>query len=310
MNAATVVGSEHDRLVTLKLGFAFTPTMPPERLRPVARLVEAAGLDELWVWEDCFAESGIASAALALAATERLTVGIGLLPVPLRNVAMTAMELATLERAIPGRLIAGIGHGVQPWMEQVGSRVASPVTLLREYADALRRLLDGETVSVSGRYVRLDAVALGWPPEARLPLMLGGQGPVTLRLAAELGDGLLLANALSLDEVAAAAQVAGPDLPVVVTVIAATGDDAPDRVDSDLLTWRADADPGQQRYAAVGGDASAIAALLLELGERGATNVVIQATRDEQDVDGLIAFLGTEVRPLLRAADLRPAALS
>ena len=295
--------------MTLKLGFAFTPTMPPERLRPVARLAEAAGLDELWVWEDCFTESGIASAALALAATEHLTVGIGLLPVPLRNVALTAMELATLERAIPGRLIAGIGHGVQPWMEQVGSRVASPVTLLREYADALRRLLDGETVSMSGRYVHLDAVALGWPPEARLPLMIGGQGPVTLRLAAELGDGLLLANALSLDEVATAAQVAGPELPVVVTVIAATGDDAGERVDADLLTWRADADPGARRYAVVGGDAAAIATHLLALGECGATNFVIQATRDEQDVDGLIAFLGAEVQPLLRSAGHRSAAL-
>ena len=52
----------------------------------------------MWLWEDCFAESGIATAAAALAWTERLTVGIGLLPVPLRNVALSAMENATLER--------------------------------------------------------------------------------------------------------------------------------------------------------------------------------------------------------------------
>ena len=61
--------------MSLRLGFTFTPSMPPERLRPVARAVEAAGLDELWVWEDCFTESGIASAALALGATERISVG-------------------------------------------------------------------------------------------------------------------------------------------------------------------------------------------------------------------------------------------
>jgi 5,10-methylenetetrahydromethanopterin reductase len=185
----------------MRLGFAFTPPMPPERIRPVARAVEAAGLDELWVWEDLFTESGIATAALALGATERITVAIGLMPVPLRNVALTAMELATLERAIPDRLIAGIGHGVLPWMAQVGARVASPVTLLREYAQALRGLLDGETVTVDGRYVHLEGAALGWPPLRRLPLMIGGGGPVTQRLAVELGDGLLLANALTLDEV-------------------------------------------------------------------------------------------------------------
>lgn len=286
--------------MNLRLGFAFTPVMPPERVRPVARAVEAAGLDELWVSEDCFTESGIATAALALGATERVKVAIGLLPAPLRNVALTAMELATLDRAIPGRLIAGIGHGVQPWIEQAGARVDSPVTLLREYADALRRLLDGETVSVEGRYLRLDRVALGWPPERKIPLMIGGRGPVTLRLAAELGDGVLLANALSVDEIVEASAIAGQGTPLVVTVIAATGEGAAERVGADLLSWRTDADPGSQRYAIVGGDAFTIATFLNELGALGVTSVAIEAARDEPDVDGLIAFLGREVRPLLR----------
>jgi alkanesulfonate monooxygenase SsuD/methylene tetrahydromethanopterin reductase-like flavin-dependent oxidoreductase (luciferase family) len=298
-----VGGFGHDELMPAlrppRLGFAFTPVMPPERLRPIARAVEAAGLDELWVWEDCFTESGIASAALALGATEHITVGIGLLPVPLRNVALTAMELATLERAIPGRLIAGVGHGVQTWMGQVGARVESPVTLLSEYAIALRRLLDGESVTVDGRYVRLDGVQLGWPPEKRLPLMIGGGGPVTLRLAAELGDGVLLANTLSLDEVDAAAAIAGAEKPLVLTVIAATGDRAAERVDADLRTWRADADQQRQGYAVASGDAASIAAQLLALAGRGVTNLAIEATRDEPDVEGLIAFLGREVRPLL-----------
>ena len=283
----------------LRLGFVFTPAMPPERLRPVARAVEQAGLDELWVWEDCFTESGIASAALALGATERITVGIGLMPVPLRNVALTAMELATLERAIPGRLIAGVGHGVQSWMGQIGARVESPVTLLREYSTALRRLLDGETVTVDGRYVRLDGVALGWPPEGRVPVMIGGGGPVTLRLAAELGDGMLLANALTLDEVDAAASIAGSGTPLMANIIAATGVDPADRVRADLLSWRADADPSTRGYAVVSGDAAAIAEQLRDLARRGVTNLAIEATRDEPDVDGFIAFLGREVRPLL-----------
>jgi alkanesulfonate monooxygenase SsuD/methylene tetrahydromethanopterin reductase-like flavin-dependent oxidoreductase (luciferase family) len=286
--------------MTLRLGFAFTPVMPPERLRPVARAVEESGLDELWVWEDLFTESGIASAALALGATERITVGIGLLPTPLRNVVLTAMELATLERAIPGRLIGGIGHGVLPWMAQVGARVASPVTLLREYAVALRRLLDSETVTVDGRYVHLESAALGWPPLRRLPLMIGGGGPVTQRLAVELGDGLLLANTLTIDEVVTAVDLQHQGVPVVLTVIAATGEGAAERVEADLLSWRADAEPAATRYAAAGGDAAAIAAHLKELAELGVTSVAIEATRDEPDVDGLIAFLGREVRPLLR----------
>ena len=83
--------------------------------------------------EDCFRESGIASAAAALAWTEGLRVGIGLLPVPLCNAALTAMEIATLDRMFPGRAVIGVGHGVRDWMGQVGARVESPLTLLREY---------------------------------------------------------------------------------------------------------------------------------------------------------------------------------
>ena len=106
----------------VNLGVIFPPDLPPERLREVAVAADQAGLAELWLWEDCFAESAIATAAAVLAWTERLRVGIGLLPVPLRNVALTAMELATLARLFPGRLVPGVGHGVLDWMGQVGVR--------------------------------------------------------------------------------------------------------------------------------------------------------------------------------------------
>jgi alkanesulfonate monooxygenase SsuD/methylene tetrahydromethanopterin reductase-like flavin-dependent oxidoreductase (luciferase family) len=133
------------------LGAVFLPQFPPERLRGMARTADDAGLEELWLWEDCFKESGVASAAAILAWTGRPRVGVGLLPVPLRNVALTAMEIATLERLFPGRLVVGVGHGVQDWMGQVGARVASPLTLLREYLVALGRLLDGEHVAALRR---------------------------------------------------------------------------------------------------------------------------------------------------------------
>lgn len=84
-----------------QLGLAFVPTLPPERLHSLATTAEAVGLDELWVWEDCFKESAIASATASLAWTSTLRVGIGLMPAPLRNVALTAMELATIERMSP-----------------------------------------------------------------------------------------------------------------------------------------------------------------------------------------------------------------
>lgn len=260
--------------MTLRLGFAITPDLPPERFRPLAQEIEWAGFDELWVWEDCFAESGIAAAALALGATNRVTVGIGLLPAPLRTVALAAMEIATLDRAIPGRLIAGVGHGVQSWMEQAGVRVESPVTLLREYTTALRRLLAGERVSFEGRYVHLDGVQLTWPPTATVPLMLGGRGPVSLRLAGELGDGILLASELTTAEVRAS--------------VAAARNGAED-----------EGTPVVLMLAGEHGDAAETAARFSELESAGVTTLVVTDGEDPSDVEGLIDFFAREVRPLL-----------
>ena len=56
------------------------------------------------LWEDCFLEGGIAQAAVVLVLSESLTVGVGVLPAPLRNVVITAMEIATLEAMFPGQV--------------------------------------------------------------------------------------------------------------------------------------------------------------------------------------------------------------
>jgi len=189
------------------IGLTFPPDQPPERLREVALATERAGIPELWLWEDCFSESGVAPAASVLAWTQTLRVGVGLFPVPLRNVALTAMELATLARLFPGRLLPGIGHGVLDWMEQVGAREASPLTLLREYGTALRRLLDGESVTTEGRYVTLRDVQLRWSPPP-IPLLIGAEGPKTLALAGQIGDGLILVGSALPERVAATIAVA------------------------------------------------------------------------------------------------------
>ncbi len=283
-----------------QLGLAFVPTLPPERLRALAVQTESVGLDELWVWEDCFKQSGIASTAAALAWTSELRVGIGLLPAPLRTVALTAMELATLERMFPGRLVAGVGHGVQDWMGQAGVRVGSPMTLLREYTAALRSLLSGKEVTVQGRYVQLDRVALSWPPSPPPPLMLGGSGPRSLELTAELGDGTLLAAALSVAEVAAVgallARTRGPGHPLVATVIVATGPRAQERVDSEVPKWGGRLGEG----IGVAGDASRVAEEVRAFADAGATSVVFQPVEGEPDLDGWLEFLGQEVAPLVR----------
>ncbi|WP_325052710.1 LLM class flavin-dependent oxidoreductase [Streptomyces triticirhizae] len=188
-----------------------------------AQRAEQLGFDSLWIVEDCFLNGGIAQAATVLAATERITVGLGLLPAGARNPAFAAMEVATLANFHPGRLIVTVGHGMPDWMRQVGSWPASPLTLLGEYLAALRALLAGERVTVSGRYVRLDAVELAAPPE-RPPLVLGGvRGPRSLAVSGRVADGTLLAEPASAEYLAVAReQIAaeGDHLLVAYTVAA------------------------------------------------------------------------------------------
>ncbi|MFF1515311.1 LLM class flavin-dependent oxidoreductase [Streptomyces sp. NPDC058305] len=287
------------------LGVVFRPQLPPERLRAVARAGDAAGLDELWLWEDCFLEGGVSAAAAALAWTERLKVGVGLLPVPLRNVAVTAMEAATLHRLFPGRAAVALGHGVQDWMEQVGARAASPLTLLREHLDALRALLHGDRVSTDGRYVKLDGVALDWPPVSAPEILTGATGPRTLRLAGEAADGTVLTASTTPDGVRRARDLIEEGRKkagrtdgrhrVIVYLHAATGPDAAARLRAEMV---ADGeDPAAGHGAA--GDAEAVAEAVRRVVDAGADTVVLQPTADEPDPEGFVRFAAEQVRPLV-----------
>ncbi|MET7454724.1 LLM class flavin-dependent oxidoreductase [Streptomyces sp. NPDC005574] len=287
------------------LGAVFRPQLPPERLRDVVLIADQSGLGELWLWEDCFREGGVSAAAAALAWSERVRVGVGLLPVPLRNVAVTAMEAASLHRMFPGRAVVAVGHGVQDWMGQVGARVESPLTLLREHLDALRGLLGGARVTTDGRYVKLDDVALDWPPEGPVEVLAGATGPRSLRLSGEAADGTVLTSSTTPDGVRearrlidagrAAAGRTGEPHRVVVNLLAATGPDAAARLRAELVAEGVGSVPD----LGVAGDAAAVAKAVQRLAEAGADTVVLQPTGDEPDPEGFVRFAAEQVRPLV-----------
>src|SRR5512139_568659 len=146
------------------LGIIFHPTFPPETLADYARKAEVAGFDELWLWDDCFLPGAFTSAAIALSATQRLKAGIGLLPVPAYNPLFAAMEITTLARAFPERILPGFGHGIGAWMAQIGAKPKSSLNAMDETVRAVRQLLRGETVTTRGEWVHLDQVQMQVTP--------------------------------------------------------------------------------------------------------------------------------------------------
>ena len=176
----------------VRLGVRFEPDWPPEELPSFARWAEHAGFEELWFSEDLPWAGGIAMAATALASTNRLHVGLGLLPAATRNVATAAMEVAALSRIAPGRLIVAFGHGVPAWMDQIGAGSTSRLALLEETVVAIKRLLAGEELRFSGSHTRVDGVRLGLPPAVVPPVLVGTTGPAGLALAARVADGIVL----------------------------------------------------------------------------------------------------------------------
>ena len=211
----------------MNVGMCFDRSLPAPFVIEVAEALDAAGVDQLWVIEDCFYTAAVSLAATALARTETLTVGIGILPAVARNPAITAMEIATLAQLAPGRLLAGIGHGVQEWMEQMGARTPSPLTTLEEAITIVRRLLHGETVTFDGTEFTMRDVTLDAPPVDVPPVLAGVRGPKSLALAGRVADGVVLAEGAGPTYVRESIEFAGAPDPFRVSVFTALaiGDD-------------------------------------------------------------------------------------
>src|SRR5690554_1239647 len=211
----------------VSVGVMLPRDLPRADVLPFARRADTLGFDALWVVEDLGFRGGIAQAAAALAVTERIRVGIGILPVAARNVGFAAMDLATIAELFPGRLDIGLGHGIKGWMSQVGAWPASPLTLLREQTEALRALLAGQTVTVDGRYVQLDGVRIDSPPAVAPPIYAGVRGPRSLALAGQIADGTILAEPITPEYLRTSLELigAGPEHHVVTYNVAAVDDD-------------------------------------------------------------------------------------
>lgn len=184
-------------------------------------------------------------------------------------------------------------------MGQVGVRAASPLTLMREHLTALRALLAGEEVTVSGDYVTLDRVRLDWPPTTAPSLHAAGEGPRTLALTGEVADATILVQGQTLSQVReqarrvrdarAAVGREGPHT-VVAYVTAAFGEGARHRVAADL------GDRGTADDRGVWGDVDDVAAAVRRFAGAGVDAVVLVPTGGEPHLPTFLRAVGDVAR--------------
>ncbi|MEK6221024.1 MAG: LLM class flavin-dependent oxidoreductase [Chloroflexota bacterium] len=176
------------------LGIMYRREHAPENLPLFAQKAEEAGFDELWIVEDVYYGSGIASASAALANSNNILVGVGIMPAVVRNPVFTAMEIATLARLYPGRFLPGIGHGMADWMQQIGAFPKSQLAALEEVTFTIREILSGKRINFDGKEIHLNEVELIFPPDKIPPISLGVRGPKSLALSGKVADGTILAE--------------------------------------------------------------------------------------------------------------------
>ena len=282
-----------------RIGVMLKREVPPSDLIAHARR-HRHGFDELWVVEDLPYAGGISQAAAVLASTADVVVGHGIAPAPFRNPAALAMEWATLAEMFPGRFVAGIGHGVQSWMDDVGARARSPLTLLEETHAAVTGLLAGQHVDVDGEYVRLRDVALAHPPTHAPRVSLGVTGPRSLALAGAVAAGTILAEGHGPAQIAGAREhlaagaaragrsIADHDLTVFAAIHVGDPAAMAPRNPEAPTTWEA-----------IGDDPDVVARQLATLVDAGADSIVLNCLG--ADLDDQLRLVATEVLPALRA---------
>ena len=183
------------------LYLAYWPWFSPEEQIALARQADEAGLDSVWVAE-AWGQDAVSVLGHLSAATERIGLGSGLLQIPARTPALTAMTAATLDVLSGGRFRLGLGvSGPQVSEGWHGVSFARPLARTREYVEIVRRALAREgPLEYEGDEFRLPVEGTGLgkplkllarPVQERVPIYLGAMGPKAVEQAARIADGWL-----------------------------------------------------------------------------------------------------------------------
>jgi len=172
-------------------------TLPfePFQGRHFPELVRAAdrfGYSDAWSYES-FSSDAFAPIAAAAMLSDKLRFGCAIIPVFTRPAPLIAMSAVTTNQLAGGRFILGLGISTPNIVEQwMGVPFRKPVTLMRETVEALRAIFRGDKVTMAGDMVKINGFRLDAPLEHAPKIYIGAQGTKMLRLAGEIGDGVIV----------------------------------------------------------------------------------------------------------------------
>ncbi|RRQ81173.1 LLM class F420-dependent oxidoreductase [Streptomyces griseofuscus] len=172
---------------------------------PLAQEAERLGYDSVWTAESWGSDAFTPLTWIA-ARTSTIKLGTAVAQMAARSPVTTAMHALTLDHLSGGRMMLGLGLSGPQVVEGWYGRPfpASPLTATREYVDVVRQVLRRTApVSLEGRFHPLpyrgpDGTGLGKPLKpithplrARLPVLLGAEGPRNVAQTVRIADGWL-----------------------------------------------------------------------------------------------------------------------
>lgn len=158
------------------------------------RRAEALGFDSAWVGDHLAFHppllESICSLAAASSVTSRITLGLGVLLLPLRHLVWTAKQLTTLQALAPDRLAVGVGIGGENPSEyaSAGVPIGQRGRRLDEALHVLPDLLTGQPVDHHGPLLPVHTVGLRPAAAVAPPIVVGGRSDVAIARAARHAD--------------------------------------------------------------------------------------------------------------------------
>ncbi len=173
------------------IGAFISPGRSLDRTVERVALADRLGYDAAYVTHIAGRDSLTVLMAYA-AATERIRLGTGVVPIFSRTPATMAQTAATIDEYSDGRMVLGLGVSHRVTVENWhGQKIVKPVTQMREYVSGVRAILRGEEPPDSAFFPTKFAF-MGYSARPELPIYVAALSPNMIRLAGELADGVML----------------------------------------------------------------------------------------------------------------------